>query len=50
MTAIGQQELPLPLDPVDEKEVTIVRFYGPYSWWSDGKHPYIKDAPQARGC
>jgi hypothetical protein len=45
MTAIGQQELALPLDPVDEKEVTTVRFYVPYSWWPDGKHRYIKHAP-----
>ena len=32
---------------MDEQEVTTVRFYGPYSWWPDGKHPYIKRAPEA---
>jgi hypothetical protein len=47
MTVISQQELALPLDPVDEKEVTTVRFYGPYSWWPDGKYPYVKHAPEA---
>ena len=27
--------------------MTIISFYGPYSWWPDGKDPYIKRAPQA---
>ena len=27
--------------------MTTISFSGPYSWWPDGKYPYIKHAPQA---
>jgi hypothetical protein len=31
----------------EEEIMTTISFYGPYSWWPDGKYPYIKHAPEA---